>query len=678
MKNILKTIKEERQKNIASGAPFVLILSIVAFFLYIHFTNFSSLSLRETGVLGILNHDNTVKYCVGLVVLAFVFLLLRALTRWVSHRTSDILFDTELPRTATVIVFFAYLLFFGWYLQRYIFYTELTGGVFGAEPATFIWHQLPISLIVGYVGAILVWMLWTAFRGKDAQNATVYLVYGLAILISYITFIFINRVDHGDFHHGVAYLESIYNVYSGAPYHFLTSGIYGHYGIFFGILLKVFRGNTVMLTHMIALSGALSTAACAYVIHKLTKKNYLRIAAIFACIMSLTVLRLGNYWQVQPHRVLFPLLLVAFLTYLATKNAYTKPKIALGYLLCTLAVVWNTESGLFCSLAYTIAIIVHFYQSDIWYEKKMWLRYLTLIGGAVSTLVGAVLIVNLYNLTVGGGFILKDFFFPLGVDDYMNRVLKENLIGGAQVWILILALFVILLFLGLYHTKFFRQDLKEGESFDAFAPVFVALAVVGLLNFSYYANRAAYMNLDICSQTACLAMTVFADRFLENCRGVFRKKLTLSQVSSAAMSLLSLVVLTVMATQIVFCTHRLATKYEAGIFDVKKFEAQTSEFAEIVPEDYMVIGLGGSLYQLQLERPAKYFYRDISDLYVGGTEVSEVMVEDAVTYGKVAFYIIYDDSSTIDLMYRILSRANFTLTAEGTVGEAVVLCFEKQ
>ena len=675
---MLKHTKEDRQRNISSGAPFVLILSLVAFFLYIYFANFSSLALRETGIWGILNHNNTVKYCAGLVVLALAFFLLRAITRFVPRKASDTLFATELPRAATIAVFFAYLLFLGWYLQRYIFYTELEGGIFGANPAGFAWHQLPISLVLGYVGAVVFWMLWTAFRGKDTQNATAYLAYTVAILISYVTFLFISTESiYGDLHHAMAYTDSVYNVYSGAPYNGMTTGVYGHYGLFFGLLLKIFRGNSVTLSHMIALSGALSTAACAYVIHKLTKKNYLRIAAILACIMSLSVLRRGNYWQVQPHRVLFPLLLVAFVTYLATKNAYTKPKMALGYLLCTLAVVWNTESGLFCAVAYTIALIVHFYQSDVWYAKKMWLRYLTLIGGAVSTLVGAILIVNLYNLTVGGGFILKDFFFPLGVDDYMNRVLKSDLIGGVQVWILILVLFVMLLFLGLYHTKFFRRD-EEESRFDAFAPVFVALAVVGLLNFSYYANRAAYMNLDICAQTACLSMTVFADRYLDRCRDIFRKKMTLSAISSAAMSLVSLVVLTVLATQVVFCTYRLTTKYEDGVWDVEAFEARTEQFEALVPEDYMVIGMGSSMYQLQLERPAKYCYRDMSDLYVGGTEVSEQMVEDAVAHGKVAFYIIYEEEDVIDLMQRILSRANFTLTAEGSVGEAIVLCFEKQ
>ena len=373
--------------------------------------------------------------------------------------------------------------------------------------------------------------------------------------------------------------------------------------------------------------------------------------------------------------MLFPLILIAFVTYLVKHNAFSKVKIGLGYILCMVATVWSTESGLFCAVAYTLALTVYFWQSDAWYSKKMWLRYAMLICGAAFSLIGAILFVNLYNLIVGGGWIFKDFFFPFGVDDYMNGVLKEDMRGGAQVWILVLLLFVALLFFGLYHTKFLR---KNAEKYDSFAPVFMTIAVVGLLNFSYFANRAAYLNLDICSQLACVAMVVFADRFLGDWRDIFKKKITFARVSSAALSLLSLVVLTVLSTQIVFSTHRLASKYNAAIFDDELFEKQTQEFEEIVPEDYMVLGLGASTFNLQLGRTSEYCYRDFSDLYVGGTVVADKIVEDALDYGKVAFYIPHGHSGTTQLMERILQEGDFVLTAEGTVGDAIVKCYEKQ
>lgn len=681
MTKIKETKKHRRdkvRKNIASGMPFVLLGSLAAFFLYLYVTVFSSLSLREEGILGVLNHNNIFKYFVGLAVLALAVFVLRALTRWLPHRASEKLFASELPRGVGIGFVALYLLAIGAFLLYYLFHTELSGGVYGASPENLMWHHLPLVLIVVFVSAVAIWMLSLAYRDQKSTQVGAYVAYALAILITYLSFLFINMKD---FHHGIAYTESIYNVWCGAPYNMVTTGIYGHYGIFFGLLLKVFGGNSIALAHMIAFSGALSTAACAYIIHHLTAKNYLRIPTILACVMSIAVLRYKNYWQLQPHRVLFPLLIIAFVVYLVKKGSFGKGRIALGYLLCTAAIVWNTESGLFCTLTYSLALIVYFWQTEAWYAKKMWLRYAALIGASAASLVGAILFVNLYQLATHGSFIFKEFFFPLGVDDYMNDSLKLDMPGGVQVWYLVLFLFVSLLLFGLYHTKFFRRDAKltkKSDRLDASAPIFVAIAVVSLLNFSYFANRGAYFNLDICSQSACLAMLVFADRFSDNARRIFKQKLTFSEVSTAALSVVSIVILAAMATQIVFAVDPLSKKYDEGVWDREILEAQTEEFAEIVPEDYMVIGLGASTYLLQLERTAPYCYRDFSDLYVGGTLVADTIVEDALSHGKIAFYLSPIDKDIEALMERILGAGEFTLTAEGSVGDARVLCYEKK
>lgn len=661
-----------RLKNIAFGSPFVLIFSAVSFFLYIYLTNFTTLSSKETGFWGLINHNNTLKYFFGLILLAITFLILRFITGFVHHKFSDKLFFTNLPRAASFSLFLIYSVSLGVFLMYYVFHTELEGGVYGASPEILMWHRLPLALIIGYVGTLVIWTLYQLFRERDAHKSTAYLAYFIAILISYFSLLFIN-VDNT--HHAIAYTESIYNVYSGAPYNIITTGIYGHYGIFFGALLRLVGGNAVTLAHLIALTGALSTAACAYTIHILTSKNYIRISAILASILSISTLRYSNYWQLQPHRVLFPLLTIAFVAHISKNKDFSKKKIILGYALCSLAIIWNTESGMFCVLAYTLALIVHFWQSNIWYKRKMWLRYAALVGAMLASLIAAVLFVNIYNLLVGGELILKDFFFPLMIDDYMNDALKINMMGGTQVWILVLLLFIILLFFGFYHTKFLRP---EQESFDDLAPAFIALAVIALLNFSYFANRAAYFNLDICCQLACIAMALFADRAIDDWTAILRKNFSFAKVSAAALSLCCTVILVVMSTQIIFAVDPLSKKYDQEIWNTKIIEAQAEEFSALVPEDYMVIGAGASTLNLQLERKAEHCYRDFSDLTIDGTLVSDTIVEDAIAHGKVAFYLTEKDTGANDLMERILASENFVLTAEGDVGDATIKCYKKK
>ena len=56
--------------------------------------------------------------------------------------------------------------------------------------------------------------------------------------------------------------------------------------------------------------------------------------------------RRTNYWQLQPHRLVFPMLLAAYMLFcLRKKQSKKTARFWGGWLLCMLAVLWSTESA---------------------------------------------------------------------------------------------------------------------------------------------------------------------------------------------------------------------------------------------------------------------------------------------------------------------------------------------
>ena len=657
-------------RPLEAATPLAFLGAVAIYFIYIYFFSFSPVSHVSSGVIGAFNESAMVKYFFGLLLLAGAFLGLRVLLGRVMAARSERVFFSPLTDRVRCRVFLTLCALLAAYLLVYVFYTETSGILFGVYTDEFLWRTLPMPLTVGVTAALTAWVLYDTYRGKDSSAGFAYAMYFVTVLLVYFSFLYLQMTD---VYHGIAYTESIYNASRGVPYTLITTGIYGHYGIFFGLILRVFGGNAVMMAHLIALSGALAAAACCYCAHCITKRNTLRVIGVLCAVFTTVVLREHNYWQLQPHRVLFPLLTVAYLCYMAKENKYGVKHTVLGFVLTGVGIVWNTESGLFATAAFMLGMVAHHWQTEKPFARAMWVRYAALMGGAVAALVGAILFVNLYNLCCGGPFILKDFFFPVFEGSYMNGFLKIGPPYGVQVWILTLILFFGVLLYGLWHTRALRVD---GGKDDLFAPVAVALAVAALAQYSYYANRSAYFNLDICCQLAALCMVLMADRFLDDWREIRTRALPLGRVCTAVLSLFCVAVMTVLAVQAPLAFGMMEKRAQNGQWDAAALNAEAAQLAELVPEDCLLIGLGSSTLYLQLDRDAKAYYRDISDLYVGGTVVEEQMTKDALAHGKVAFCL--PDDIEREMITNILSGGHFVLVQSGRVGDLGVEVYELQ
>lgn len=658
--------------HIKNSFPWIAVFSIAAFIAAI-----CHIELAEDAEVlpSFLSESNITKYLFALCIFAVSFFLAYGAAFLLRRRnTSASLLERPLSKTAGKLLFAFLLLLVSGLLLHRRFVSELND--YGVTINKLTLHAFPqqLSLILLILAGTLI-CLYSRTR-KDIPQAFVFAGYILIAAAAFAADLVLN-VFNANAHHAVAYTESILNVYYGVPYTLETTGIYGHYALFYAPLLRLLGGSPTVLHCMMSAAQSAVVLICACCIHNIVKENWLRLLAVLACCVSTMAMRTNNYWQLHPHRILFPLILLIYVLHLIKKDRWRFRDLLGGYGLCTLAVLWNTESGLFCGVAFAACFIIHDLQSHSWYCRKMLTGYVCHIAFVLGSLLSAIGIMNLYNFLCGHTTPeLSVFFFPLGSSDYMNVLLKYDITVENDAWVYVLALFGLLLLFSLYYTSFFlSKEEVSAKPASRYAPALAAVAVLGLLNFSYYANRAAYFNLDITLQLACVGMCLLWRMFSNIWTHSDRETYTAKQISGSVLSVISIVVITSLALQtVLFTGSHIQTKYERGHYDTSSLQAACEEIQANIPEDTFAFGTGISLLYQELGWDIGGRYRDISDLSVGGNAVLEKIAADAVTHDS---FLVFNTSHREEkILARILELdPTYQLTTEIEVNGGTLLYY---
>ncbi|WP_270443759.1 hypothetical protein [Blautia intestinalis] len=104
------------------------------------------------------------------------------------------------------------------------------------------------------------------------------------------------------------------------PYTHNVTSIYGHYALFFKIPLKLFYGDFRAFVMMLAVVGTLAHVCAFLTLQLLVESRVLRIAGALAVAFPILGMRGGYYWQVWPHRVVFPMILLLYGAVILKKN----------------------------------------------------------------------------------------------------------------------------------------------------------------------------------------------------------------------------------------------------------------------------------------------------------------------------------------------------------------------
>lgn len=533
------------------------------------------------------------------------------------------------------------LLIFGTII--FLFITiALEGNIYGGVTDRFVWHKLPFWLVILFLTAEF-FIFLSSIRNSTIRipNTALYLFYAaMTILIGYTHYtpaVFLRNAS--DRLHMDAYFNSIYNVLHGSPYSEFVTSIYGHYGILYKLPLEILGGDFIDFILINSILGACSFLAVFLALHLMVKSNLFRILGCISITMPYLSMRGGFYWQLWPHRILFMSLLIGFGAFCVHFKKVNRITVVLGYILCMLGILWNTETGIFCAVAW----------AGFWILRKLSQKKcgiiqtigicLLHIAAVILCFTGAYVIVGLYNIKNDGVFnTLEEFLFPLLTTSYMTDLLRVDLPLFPSAYMPALALFLLGVAFSLSHIKWFS---KHEADDNVIIPSYVFLiSILALGQLTYFVNRASYHNLDICHFPAILLLCIMAEKGIHTLKNFCwqnRNTYAASELLKGSFTAVALAVLMALTTGTVV-QYGYNTDIKTQFHNKQDIHDFAAHIAANIPENTYAFGIGVPEIYAMLRWDTQCYTLDFADISVYPPAADHV-IEDIKAKDVPAFLV---------------------------------------
>ena len=606
-RNGLRFEKMERKREVICGGA-ALLISAVFFVCCLRVQSLAEI-ISSYGNINILVYGMTlILFC--LVFTAAMFLLCKF-----GKSNMDILEKTAVKRGLLLLLLAVQIIFF-----IVMVYRE-TDGVANVA-YKYGWHTQPLIFVIVLFTVELAVFLWfykrCMFGGKEADWIvwTVYAVLTVLILYCMYTPNIFGRGQWGDWYHAHAYFNSIYNMHWGMPYTGEITSIYGHYALFWKIPMKLIGGDFRKFVFLLAVLGAFTHLCSFFALYQLVESRLLRILGALAIVFPVLGMRGGYYWQVWPHRMVFPSIFLLYAVWILKRNKACWKAALGGYAICLLAIIWNTETGMILAAAWA-----GMYLSRILSEQDFtWKR---LLGGivfhgmsVVLSFLGAFGVVNLYNIMKHSpANSLSEFLIPLLSKHYMTDVLHLDIPLYPSGYMPEIVLFLIGVTMGIAGWKWFG-DSAHRVSWENNFVFFLSVSALGRL--VYYMNRPAYHNLDCCHLSAVILMAYLGQKAL-----IFLKKQQWKEIAEGSFYKM---IRTVISTMCVVVLLALSTgtilQFSQNSYIKENFhnEEEMNQFAQAVaaqiPPNTFAFGMNVTELYSWLHWSTQYYSIDFSDMSV--------------------------------------------------------------
>ena len=489
------------------------------------------------------------------------------------------------------------------------------------------WHTHPLIFgIILFLAELLIltWMYAKiSVPGRDGEWIVwlTYVVLTVLILYSMYTPNIFGRGEQSDSYHCHAYFNSVYNIYQGMPYTHNVTSIYGHYALFFKIPMKLLHGDFRAFVMMLAMVGTLAHVCAFLTLQLLVESRALRIAGALAIAFPILGMRGGYYWQVWPHRIVFPMILLLYGAVILKKNYRGFISTAGGYLICLLAVLWNTETGIFLAISWAAMYVSRYFSENRVKIGKLLINIAVHVAGIVFSVLGAYGTVNLYNILKHSPVnSLEDFLVPLLSSNYMEGVLHLDMPLYPCAYMAVIMLFLMGISVGL--SGWFQEEKKQCWNREL-----IFLLSVGALGcLVYYINRPAYHNLDCVALPAAILSAYFGQyglRFIRNKEWKNFGKISSTHVFRAGVGLICTAAVLAMSTGTVL-QFAQNSQIKENFHDMEDFEGLAAQVAEMVPGNTPAFGINiPEIYSL-LQRRTECFTMDFSDMLVRPDSLKEL------------------------------------------------------
>lgn len=492
--------------------------------------------------------------------------------------------------------------------------------VYATFSYNYIWHVLPLRLILPALTLELICFFF-CLRGSRIRvsDHIMYPFYALLTLLVgynfYTPAVFLR--DTADRLHIDAYFNSVYNVLHGNPYTELTTSIYGHYAIFYKLPLKLLGGDFIDFILLNAFVGALCFLAMFLALHFTVKNNLLRLLGSIALTLPVLSMRSGVYWQLWPHRILFMSLMLCFAAACIRFRKLNRITCVLGYVLAAAGILWNTESGLFCAVAWAGFWILRYLCTHKFNLIKMPGTGAGHFLGVILSFAGAYGITNLYNLSCGGTVnSVKEFLFPLLQSSYMTDLLRVDLPEFPSAYMIIMVLLFMATAWGISHMSFFTDEISVNVATILLPCYAFFTAVLTLGQMTYFVNRAAYHNLEICHLPSILLLCIFAERGLHIVKTFHwkeRRNFSPDQMLRGAIAAVALGVLVTVATGNLI-QYGQTSNNRQQLHNKQDVHAFAAHIAANIPENTYGFGIGVPELYAMLRWDTQCYTLDFADL----------------------------------------------------------------
>lgn len=558
---------------------------------------------------------NIIVYGMTLILFCLVFFAGMLLMGRRSIAGPEILERAGVKRGVMLLMLAGQALFFAVGMSRETSQVGSVAGKYG-------WHTQPLLLMICLflLEAAAFFWIYDHCKAETKGGAWILpLLYAsLTVLIFYSmdTPNIFGRGEWGDSYHAHAYFNSIYNVYWGMPYTSELTSIYGHYGLLWKLPMELIGGDFRKFVFLMAILGAVTHLCAFLVLHMIVKSRVLRVLGAFGVSFPILGMRGGYYWQLWPHRMIFPMILLLYAAWVFKKGKYGWKTVLPGYIICLLGVVWNTETGMILAAAWACAHISRMFSTETMKLKTLLQGAAFHVLGVAGSFLGAYGLVNLYNvLKHSPANTIKEFLIPLMTDAYMTDVLHLELPMYPSAYMGEIILFLIGISMGIAGWRWFVRE-KRCIPWQTGFLFFLSVSALGRL--VYYMNRPAYHNLDCCHLSAVILLAYLGEKgiwFIKEKRWGHPEKCSFEGMVKGTAGLLCMTALLALATGTVLQFSQ-NSQIKENFHNTDEFYGYTEAIAAQVPANTMAFGLNVTEIYSALHWNTQCFTIDFSDMFV--------------------------------------------------------------
>ena len=347
--------------------------------------------------------------------------------------------------------------------------------------------------------------------------------YGCIAVVTALNHCVINFWDtryNGDVYHTGTFYHALYYVANNKPFAGGLMQMYGHFPLFYKLPLVLFGNNMRTIGITTAVFSGVAVLSFLLFLHRTLKEDFIRLLSGVLILDCLIIDHL--YLQTFPLRMFWPFVILAYGSFMR-KKAGIDPMVRIGgCLLCMLAIVWNLESGLVCSIAWMVCVVA--WDCKGTELKDYTIRLLKELPVVLIEILGAYLIVKVCNMIVTepGNRIaeLLDWKKEMATlaREEAGDVSNGKLFWGNAPWIFIETVLMCSVAFWLYRLIGRKQRIKGSDISALFLSVFSA----GI--FIYWMGRPE--GYDIIAPFLAALLLIAYDRALnKNSAGMTEKSI---------------------------------------------------------------------------------------------------------------------------------------------------------